>query len=116
MSSRLHLPGVGKGRSGPLLHAARTMLSGLVVGAMLTGGVHAQQATRTQPVEGMRDNGTGYHALTGARVVTAPGQVLDNATIVIRDGLIQEVSRGERPPAGARVWGHQQRNLQKTLR
>jgi len=52
----------------------------------------------------MRDNGTGYHALVGARVVTGPGQVLDNATIVIRDGLVQAVGRGMDAPAGARVW------------
>jgi len=70
----------------------------------LASGVGAQQATRTQPVEGMRDNGTGYHALVGARVVTAPGQVLDNATVVIRDGIIRDVSRGGDAPAGARVW------------
>ncbi|MDE3004451.1 MAG: amidohydrolase family protein [Gemmatimonadota bacterium] len=82
----------------------RTLLSGLVLTFLVPLGVDAQQATRTQPVEGMRDNGTGYHALTNARVVTAPGQVLDDATIVIRDGVIQDVSRGGDPPAGARVW------------
>ncbi|HCK34474.1 MAG TPA: amidohydrolase, partial [Gemmatimonadetes bacterium] len=71
---------------------------------LLTGGVEAQQATRTEPVTGIRDNGTGFHALVGARVVTAPGQVLDGATIVIRNGLIQGVSRNMQPPAGARVW------------
>ncbi|MYA63957.1 MAG: amidohydrolase family protein [Gemmatimonadetes bacterium] len=71
---------------------------------VLATGVEAQQASRTQPVEGMRDNGTGYHALVGARVVTGPGQVLDNATIVIRDGLIQSVGRGTDAPPGARVW------------
>ena len=72
--------------------------------AVLATGAGAQQATRTQPVEGMRDNGTGYHALVGARVVTGPGQVMDDATIVIRDGLIQAVGRGTDAPAGARVW------------
>ena len=60
---------------------------------LLTAGVEAQQATRTQPVTGIRDNGTGFHALVGARVVTSPGQVLENATIVVRDWLIQ--SRGK---------------------
>ena len=69
----------------------------------LAGAADAQQATRTQPVTGIRDNGTGYHALVGARVVTGPGQVMENATIVIRDGLIQSVGRGQ-APAGARVW------------
>ncbi len=71
---------------------------------LLTTGVTAQQATRTQPVTGIRDNGTGFHALVNARVVTAPGQVMEGATIVIRNGLIQRVARNEQPPAGARVW------------
>jgi len=64
----------------------------------------AQQATRIQPVNGMRDNSTGFHALVGARVVTTPGRVMESATIVIRDGLIQEVTSDLTPPAGARVW------------
>ncbi|MFL2545109.1 MAG: amidohydrolase family protein [Longimicrobiales bacterium] len=64
----------------------------------------AQQATRIQPVSGMRDNSTGFHALVGARVVTTPGRVMESATIVIRDGLIQEVTSDLTPPAGARVW------------
>ena len=82
--------------------AARVLgLLGLTLA--LAGAAEAQQATRTQPVTGIRDNGTGYHALVGARVVTGPGQVMENATIVIRDGLIQSVGRGQ-APAGARVW------------
>ena len=82
----------------------RAILSFLGFTLLLTGGVEAQQATRTEPVTGIRDNGTGFHALVGARVVTAPGQVLDGATIVIRNGLIQRVGRNMQPPAGARVW------------
>ena len=82
----------------------RAILSFLGFTLLLTGGVEAQQATRTAPVTGIRDNGTGFHALVGARVVTAPGQVLDGATIVIRNGLIQRVGRNMQPPAGARVW------------
>ena len=82
----------------------RAFLSFLGFTLLLTGGVEAQQATRTEPVTGIRDNGTGFHALVGARVVTAPGQVLDGATIVIRNGLIQRVGRNMQPPAGARVW------------
>ena len=82
----------------------RAILSFLGLSLLLTSGAAAQQATRTEPVTGIRDNGTGFHALVGARVVTAPGQVLDNATIVIRNGLIQQVARNLQPPAGARVW------------
>ncbi|MCC6242934.1 MAG: amidohydrolase family protein [Gemmatimonadaceae bacterium] len=40
----------------------------------------------------------------GARVVTAPGQVIENATVVIRNGLITAVGAGVAAPAGARVW------------
>ena len=82
----------------------RAILSLLGFTLLLTGGVEAQQATRTEPVTGIRDNGTGFHALVGARVVTAPGEVLDDATIVIRNGLIQRVDGNMQPPAGARVW------------
>ncbi len=86
----------------PRLH--QTSLFGLSLTLLIAGGLNAQQATRTQPVEGIRDNGTGYHALTNVRVVQAPGKVLDNATIVIRDGIIKEVSRDGEAPAGARIW------------
>ncbi len=82
----------------------KAFITSLSLGLLLSGSAGAQQATRTEPVEGIRDNGTGYHALVKARVVTAPGQALDNATIVIRNGLIQSVQAGGAPPAGARVW------------
>ncbi|MGI9628370.1 MAG: amidohydrolase family protein [Longimicrobiales bacterium] len=82
----------------------RTLLSIFCLSLLLPAGTQAQQATRTEPVAGMRDNGTGFHALVGARVVTAPGQVLDDATVVIRNGLIAQVGRNLDAPAGARVW------------
>jgi len=41
-------------------------------------------------------------AITNARVVQAPGQVLDRATIVIRDGLIEDVGDVS-PPFDARI-------------
>ena len=71
---------------------------------LVASGLEAQQSSRTEPVTDLRNNATGFHALVGARVVTAPGQVLENATIVIRNGLITAVGRDVRPPAGARVW------------
>ena len=76
----------------------KAFITTLSLGLLLSAGASAQQATRTEPVEGIRDNGTGYHALVKARVVTAPGQVLDNATIVIRNGLIQSVQAAVRRP------------------
>lgn len=81
--------------------ALRLLLLGLAVAPATAA--HAQQASRTEPVAGIRENATRFHALTGARVVTAPGQVLDNATIVIRDGMIEAVGRNVQAPAGARL-------------
>jgi imidazolonepropionase-like amidohydrolase len=71
---------------------------------LISGGLQAQQASRTEPVAGMRENPARFHALVGARVVTAPGRVMEDATIVIRNGMIESVTRGADAPAGARVW------------
>ncbi|WP_306521417.1 amidohydrolase family protein [Gemmatimonas sp.] len=83
------------------MKVVRSLLSLALLGA---GSLGAQQSSRTEPVAGLRANGTGFHALVGARVVTAPGQVLDNATIVVRNGVITAVAAGAPAPAGARVW------------
>jgi len=83
----------------------RTLLSlSLALIPLLPGTLQAQQTSRTEPVEGLRENRVRHHALTNARVVVAPGQVLENATVVIRDGLIESVGSNVGAPAGARVW------------
>ncbi|HUF71086.1 MAG TPA: amidohydrolase family protein [Longimicrobiales bacterium] len=64
----------------------------------------AQQATRTEPVDAMRDNTPGVHALAGARIIVAPGRVLENATLVVRNGIIESVGTSVNVPADARVW------------
>lgn len=46
----------------------------------------------------------GVHALTGARIVVAPGEVIESGTVVIRDGVIDAVGTNLEPPADARVW------------
>ncbi|MFI5372761.1 MAG: amidohydrolase family protein, partial [Candidatus Eisenbacteria bacterium] len=44
------------------------------------------------------------HAIVGARIVTAPGQVIPRGTIVIRDGVITAVGADVPVPADARIW------------
>ena len=73
-------------------------------GLLLASSLDAQQSSRIEPVTGLRSNATGFHALVGARVVTAPGQVLDNATIIIQNGLVTAVGQNVQAPPGARVW------------
>ncbi|MBI2921876.1 MAG: amidohydrolase family protein [Planctomycetes bacterium] len=54
---------------------------------------------------GARPEPPGVHALTNARVVTAPGKVVDPGTVILRDGLIVAVGGPEvAVPADARVW------------
>ena len=44
------------------------------------------------------------HAIVGARIVTAPGQVIPHGTVVMRDGIITAVGEHVAVPADARVW------------
>ena len=44
------------------------------------------------------------HAILGARIVVAPGRVIEGGTIVMRDGVITAVGEGVSVPADARVW------------
>jgi imidazolonepropionase-like amidohydrolase len=53
---------------------------------------------------GFRPRPPGSHALTGAKVVTKPGEAPDGATILIRDGFIKAVGKDLALPADAHVW------------
>ena len=53
---------------------------------------------------GHRPVAPGVHALIGGKVVVKPGEVIDGATLVVRDGFIQAVGKEVTPPADARVW------------
>lgn len=72
----------------------------LVLLTLIPGVLQAQ----TTPVVGLRDNQPGVHALTNARIVVSPGNVVSNGTIVLRDGVIEAVGANVNAPADARVW------------
>ncbi len=57
----------------------------------------------TRPPMGLRDNTPAMHAIVGARLVIAPGQVLESGTLLVQDGVIAAVGADEQPPAGAVV-------------
>ncbi|WMW79352.1 amidohydrolase family protein [Undibacterium cyanobacteriorum] len=79
-------------------------LATLVLGTVSMVSLSAQAQTSTSRVEGLRENNPSWHALTGARVVTAPGKVVENGTVVLREGVIVSVTPNGPIPAGARVW------------
>ena len=58
----------------------------------------------TAPVEGLREVSPRVHALVGGRIVVSPTQTLANATVIVRDGVIESVGADVTVPADARVW------------
>lgn len=58
---------------------------------------------QTEPTEGLRTGDASVYAFTNATIVTAPGQQLDNATLVIRGGVVSEVGTDLEPPADAHI-------------
>lgn len=63
--------------------------------------VLANKAQERQPVIKLSQQGANYLAFTHARIVTAPGQQLEDATLIVRDGVIEAVGAGLALPAGA---------------
>lgn len=57
----------------------------------------------TRPPMGLRDKTPALHAIVGARLVIAPGQVLESGTLVVQDGVIGAMGADVQPPAGAVV-------------
>ena len=82
-----------------------TWMPGLLAILLAAPLLLAAQIT-TDRQEGLRDNTPRFHALTGGRVMLAPGQVIENGTVIIRDGII--IAAGDTAtvplPEGARVW------------
>ncbi|MEX1011417.1 MAG: amidohydrolase family protein [Balneolaceae bacterium] len=59
---------------------------------------------QTEPVTGLHENPISTHAFTGATIVVSPGLRLEQATIVIRNGVIESVGSDISIPEDARVW------------
>lgn len=68
---------------------------------VLCAGVPATAQQSSAPAFGIRDVTPRHHALVNARIVTAPGAVIERGTVVMRDGLIESVASGDSTPAGA---------------
>jgi imidazolonepropionase-like amidohydrolase len=79
---------------------ARPALAVFLACALPASPADAQPA----PLNGPKPVDSGWHALVGATVIPGPGASIDNATIVIRDGVIVSIAGSTAPPEGARVW------------
>jgi imidazolonepropionase-like amidohydrolase len=70
---------------------------------VLTLGITGVLA-QTEPTVGLRENTPTAHAFINARIVVAPGNVMPQGTLVIRNGMIEAVGEKVTPPADARIW------------
>jgi len=78
--------------------------SALAAGALICSVASALAASPIEPpTNGPKRVDARWHAITGATVITRPGRAVEDATIVIRDGVILSVEAGADPPPGARV-------------
>lgn len=88
-----------------LTHHARRSLAPLIVTfAAWASTVASAAEPQTAPVAGLRKNTPSYHALTGGKIVVAPGKVIEKGTVVFRDGVITAVGPDVEPPSAAVRW------------
>lgn len=73
----------------------------LAMALVALSSVHSESTT---PPPGIRENTPRVHALTHARIVTTPGQIVEDGILVLRDGNIVAVGSNAPIPADARVW------------
>jgi len=85
------------------MHNNRPLIVGLALLCLATVGTASAQET-SAPAVGIRDKTPRVHALTNARIVMAPGRVIESGTVVIRDGIIDAVGAKVAAPDGARIW------------
>jgi len=86
------------GRPSGVLYPAR-----LAVAALLLTGFASTATAQPAPVNGMRPAEVRHRAIVGATVIPSPGARLENATILMRDGVIVAVGEGIDLPAGVAV-------------
>ncbi len=56
---------------------------------------------QTLPAVGLRDNTPSVYVITNATIVVSPGKVIENGTMVVRNGIIEAVGSSVRPPVDA---------------
>ncbi|MGC1276052.1 MAG: amidohydrolase family protein [Planctomycetaceae bacterium] len=79
-------------------------LTTAVVAVFGVAAADAAPPASTRPVAGIRDNTPQVHAITNVRLVVRPGEVIEQATLVVRDGVIEAAGADVAVPADARRW------------
>jgi imidazolonepropionase-like amidohydrolase len=92
----------------PLFAVGRVALATILPAALaLLGARVAAQSSggpARPPINGVTHVEPGWHAIVHAKVTAEPGTVIEDATIVVREGAIVSVTAKGEVPQGARVW------------
>ena len=83
-------------------HASSLLM--LCAAALCSTATNTMARPQAAPVVGMRASDPARHAIVGATVTTKPGTTIQNATILVRDGVVEAVGVALEVPAGYRVW------------
>jgi N-acetylglucosamine-6-phosphate deacetylase len=89
---------------------AFTLTTATLTGLALLSTI-VRSAPTTAPPAGLRETSPNVHALVGAKIVVSPERTIEKGTLVIRDGVIENVGENLAPPADARVWQAQGKTL-----
>ena len=84
----------------PLLLLAALLAVGLCCAAAWAAADSRRSSAQPQ---GLRSNVPGVYALVGGDVVVRPGEVVEDATLVVRDGKIEGIGADVKVPADATV-------------
>lgn len=84
----------------PALRAIHRLLLALCLTCL---GVASLPAQGSFPVHGLHSASPGVHAFTHCNIVRAPGDVVLDGMLLIRDGLVENVGKNISLPAGATV-------------
>jgi imidazolonepropionase-like amidohydrolase len=60
--------------------------------------------SQTTPAEGLRQHTPRVHAIINARIIPSPGKIIEKGTIILRDGIIENVGINIAAPSDAREW------------
>jgi imidazolonepropionase-like amidohydrolase len=74
-----------------------------VIVPILTVSAFAQTPIQTNKIDGLRSKDMRYVVLTNLTVVPAPGKIIQNGTVIIRNDKIEAVGAGLAVPKGATV-------------
>ncbi len=88
--------------TGVVMFFQKQFFFGLV--CLLAGVGVVQSVGQIKPPVGIRQNTPDVHAFTNARIVVAPGIIIEKGTLVVRDGIIVAVGKDVAVPADPRVW------------